>query len=326
MEHTFRHISVPVFLLNHIGVLIVILCIGFSSVCTEQLTMTLQPHSPQWRAVSGDDEGRTIQLDFALRLNSDTSIDIYRHTTKRWESINIPNIKPQRIDGWSLWKIQNHADRGIVLQLVKDPTLWFAYIGFIIMMVGALLNIIHLWWRKSLAPLFILLLAMGLLATYFITPRNEDNTLPSVLHSIWLIPHIGTYICSYLCAGTAICVMLWAFICKLQKRPYDRLFLITEKCACLALSFMTMGMAFGAFWAQEAWGHYWNWDLKETWAAITWLLFATFIHLCKLHRIQKVVSSAVLVIAFCCMQMCWWGINYLPNAQQRSAHLYHVND
>ena len=36
---------------------------------------------------------------------------------------------------------------------------------------------------------------------------------------------------------------------------------------------MTLGMLMGALWAKEAWGHYWSWDPKETWAAITWLSY-----------------------------------------------------
>ena len=39
----------------------------------------------------------------------------------------------------------------------------------------------------------------------------------------------------------------------------------------VGMAFLTIGMLFGALWAKEAWGHYWNWDPKETWAAATWL-------------------------------------------------------
>ncbi len=40
----------------------------------------------------------------------------------------------------------------------------------------------------------------------------------------------------------------------------------------IGTAFLTFGMLSGALWAKEAWGHYWNWDPKETWALITWLL------------------------------------------------------
>nr|YP_009563795.1 cytochrome c heme attachment protein [Isoetes yunguiensis]YP_010206159.1 cytochrome c heme attachment protein [Isoetes japonica]UQV94329.1 cytochrome c heme attachment protein [Isoetes sp. CL-2022a]UQV94455.1 cytochrome c heme attachment protein [Isoetes sp. CL-2022b]QAX27875.1 cytochrome c heme attachment protein [Isoetes yunguiensis]UAX04504.1 cytochrome c heme attachment protein [Isoetes japonica] len=41
---------------------------------------------------------------------------------------------------------------------------------------------------------------------------------------------------------------------------------------------LTLGILSGAVWANEAWGYYWNWDPKETWASITWLMFATYMH------------------------------------------------
>ena len=45
----------------------------------------------------------------------------------------------------------------------------------------------------------------------------------------------------------------------------------------MGLAFLTIGMLFGALWAKEAWGHYWSWDPKETWAAITWLAYLVYV-------------------------------------------------
>ena len=41
---------------------------------------------------------------------------------------------------------------------------------------------------------------------------------------------------------------------------------------------LTIGIIAGAVWANEAWGSYWSWDPKETWALITWIIFATYLH------------------------------------------------
>src|SRR5207247_2121683 len=46
----------------------------------------------------------------------------------------------------------------------------------------------------------------------------------------------------------------------------------------VAFPFLTFGIAMGAVWAHESWGRYWGWDPKETWAAITWLVFADYLH------------------------------------------------
>jgi len=46
----------------------------------------------------------------------------------------------------------------------------------------------------------------------------------------------------------------------------------------LGFPFLTIGIISGAVWANEAWGSYWSWDPKETWAFITWLIFAIYLH------------------------------------------------
>ena len=46
----------------------------------------------------------------------------------------------------------------------------------------------------------------------------------------------------------------------------------------LGFPFLTLGIISGAVWANEAWGSYWSWDPKETWALITWLVFAVYLH------------------------------------------------
>ena len=59
----------------------------------------------------------------------------------------------------------------------------------------------------------------------------------------------------------------------------------------VGLAFMTLGMLFGALWAKEAWGHYWSWDPKETWAAATWLGYLCYIHF-RMNRRQKSAYGA----------------------------------
>jgi ABC-type transport system involved in cytochrome c biogenesis permease subunit len=85
---------------------------------------------------------------------------------------------------------------------------------------------------------------------------------------------------------------------------------------------MTFGMMFGAFWAKEAWGHYWSWDPKETWAAITWLAYLVYVHYRLLPHHRERLALWMLIVSFVLLQMCWWGINFLPSAQGISVHTY----
>ena len=87
-------------------------------------------------------------------------------------------------------------------------------------------------------------------------------------------------------------------------------------------AFLTIGMLFGALWAKDAWGDDWAWDPKETWAAITWLAYLLYMHLRLTSRANPRLSLRLLLIAFVLLQICWWGINYLPSAQGMSIHTY----
>ena len=86
--------------------------------------------------------------------------------------------------------------------------------------------------------------------------------------------------------------------------------------------FLTFGLLFGALWAKEAWGHYWTWDPKETWAFITWLGYLVYLHHKYNHKEKKPFQSFLIVgIAFILLLVCWFGVNYLPTAQM-SVHTY----
>ena len=101
---------------------------------------------------------------------------------------------------------------------------------------------------------------------------------------------------------------------------------ITDNLVYVGLAFLTIGMLFGALWAKEAWGHYWSWDPKETWAAITWLAYLIYVHYRQLPRHRERLALWILIGSFVLLQMCWWGINYLPSTQGSSVHTYNISD
>nr|YP_010899855.1 cytochrome c heme attachment protein [Ormosia elliptica]QGQ56103.1 cytochrome c heme attachment protein [Ormosia hosiei]QUG10697.1 cytochrome c heme attachment protein [Ormosia hosiei]UYX60825.1 cytochrome c heme attachment protein [Ormosia hosiei]WHS16008.1 cytochrome c heme attachment protein [Ormosia elliptica] len=75
--------------------------------------------------------------------------------------------------------------------------------------------------------------------------------------------------------------------------------------------FLTIGILSGAVWANEAWGSYWNWDPKETWAFITWTIFAIYLHTRKNKKLEGVNSSIVASMGFLIIWICYFGINLL---------------
>ena len=148
-------------------------------------------------------------------------------------------------------------------------------------------------------------------------PEIHDQSLMPALQSIWFIPHVTVYMFSYSVLGCAFilgCIGLFR---------HKAMYLTTsDQLVYTGTAFLTFGMLSGAIWAKDAWGNYWSWDPKETWAAITWAVYLLYIHI----RLLKPKSSpyrlyVILIAGFLALQMCWYGVNYLPAAQQ-SVHLY----
>nr|QXF60577.1 cytochrome c heme attachment protein [Ensete glaucum] len=87
----------------------------------------------------------------------------------------------------------------------------------------------------------------------------------------------------------------------------------------LGFTFLTVGILCGAVWANEAWGSYWNWDPKETWAFITWTIFAIYLHTRnRIHirnrtnqSLQSMNSALVASMGFLIIWICYFGINLL---------------
>ena len=74
---------------------------------------------------------------------------------------------------------------------------------------------------------------------------------------------------------------------------------------------LTLGILSGAVWANEAWGSYWNWDPKETWALITWVIFAIYLHIRITKGWNGTKPALVALLGFFVVWMCYLGVNLL---------------
>ena len=152
-------------------------------------------------------------------------------------------------------------------------------------------------------------------------PETYDKTLSPALQSIWYVPHVLVYISGYaLLTGSAL--MAIHGIYRLNRNSFDISILKrADNLVYMGFAFLTLGLLFGALWAREAWGHYWTWDPKETWAFLTWLGYLSYIHI-RWHLPAKVAAPLwMLGLAFIILLVAWFGINYLPTARN-SVHVY----
>ena len=91
----------------------------------------------------------------------------------------------------------------------------------------------------------------------------------------------------------------------------DTLDNISYRIIGLGFPLLTIGIIAGAVWANEAWGSYWSWDPKETWALITWLVFAAYLHARITKGWQGRKPAILAASGFLVVWVCYLGVNLL---------------
>jgi cytochrome c-type biogenesis protein CcsB len=173
-------------------------------------------------------------------------------------------------------------------------------------------------------------------------PIEMQKALPLVpsLQSNWLMMHVSMMMVSYatLILGSLLSILYLAFVFfKGESKPEtleiresgnseeilsstllnSKLSLLetvdiwSYRIIGLGFPFLTIGIISGAVWANEAWGAYWSWDPKETWALITWLVFAIYLHSRLLKGWQGQKAAALGSCGFFVIWICYLGVNFL---------------
>src|ERR1700722_2593994 len=91
----------------------------------------------------------------------------------------------------------------------------------------------------------------------------------------------------------------------------DNLDRITYKTISLAFPLLTLMIASGAYWANQTWGSYWSWDPKETWAAITWLVYAGYLHMRITRGWRGRRAAYFAILGFAIVMFTFFGVTYL---------------
>jgi len=174
-------------------------------------------------------------------------------------------------------------------------------------------------------------------------PPQMQKALPLVpsLQSNWLMMHVSMMMISYatLILGSLLSILYLAFIfldkkqvtfsseqmggTKLlnqtkisnlvssKKALLETVDIWSYRIIGLGFPFLTIGIISGAVWANEAWGSYWSWDPKETWALITWLTFAIYLHSRLLKGWQGQKAAFLGSCGFFVIWICYLGVNFL---------------
>lgn len=142
------------------------------------------------------------------------------------------------------------------------------------------------------------------------------------LRSYWLAVHVSAAVIAY---GTFAMSFAVAVGYLLKERQGDEsgkrlaqmlpalklLDEISYKLIFIGLPFLTIMLVTGAVWAEYAWGAFWSWDPKETWALITWLVYAIYLHTRFMKGFKGKRAAWLSVLGFAAVIFTFFGVSYL---------------
>ena len=145
------------------------------------------------------------------------------------------------------------------------------------------------------------------------------NLMPA-LRSSWLGIHVSTVIIAYSAFGVSFVLSIIFLLRDRMKEngfwdqhipKKEKLDTISYRCVSLGMMFLTVTIGIGGIWAENAWGSYWSWDPKETWALVTWIIYLVYLHL-RIRRGWNGRTAAIFgVFGFLCVLFTYIGVNTL---------------
>jgi ABC-type transport system involved in cytochrome c biogenesis permease subunit len=216
---------------------------------------------------------------------------------------------------------------GAALLLFATTAMRSAYIRFfavtnnyesLLFFSGVIAGVIFLFRIRSKTKLPPLVAFVGTLVAIVLlavasSPSMPKELLPPVpaLRSHWLILHV-----TFSFIGEAFFVLAFsASIYYLavrsdeKKQAADRL--ISTSIGIGYPVFTAGALIFGAIWAQYAWGSYWSWDPKETWALVTWIVYTGYIHTRFVRKLKGRMSALLSIVGFAFTMFTFFGVNFL---------------
>jgi len=151
---------------------------------------------------------------------------------------------------------------------------------------------------------------MMAIASSPIAPSEIKPPMPA-LQSYWLVLHVTMAFIGEAFFVVAFIASIYYLVVKEKdrKKAADR---VTYTAIAIGYPIFTAGaLIFGAIWAQAAWGSYWSWDPKETWALITWFVYTAYLHARLVKRFRGTVTAWLAVVGFLFTMFTFFGVNYL---------------
>lgn len=202
------------------------------------------------------------------------------------------------------------------LKTMAETRLWYS------MFVSLITWILFI--RTKSKPLYLLgfIMSTVFLMVDIIHPEYQTKNLMPALQSPWFIPHVVIYMISYaVLAAACITVLIGIYNSAKHKKADSDNIKLAMNLVYPGFALLSLGMIMGAVWAKIAWGDYWSWDSKETWALLTWIFYLICIHLHFSFPKKHKLLMFLLAFSFVVLIITWLGIRYFPSATG-SMHVY----
>lgn len=190
---------------------------------------------------------------------------------------------------------------------------------FVLSIVGIFL-LFDLRYRLTVLAAFVCPLALVLMIVGGAVPKAVRELNP-MLDSWWFPVHVTLAFLGNAVFAVAFMAGIMYLLQErmLKSKKFSSLYFrlpslgtldaINYKCLTFGFPLMTMGIISGAMWAESAWGTYWSWDPKETWALITWFLYAALLHGRLTVGWRGRRAAIFAIIGFLCLLFMFLGVN-----------------
>jgi ABC-type transport system involved in cytochrome c biogenesis permease subunit len=204
------------------------------------------------------------------------------------------------------------------LRTMGETRLWYS---FFLSLAGLLA---YARWKYPWLLVFSAVVASVFAVINVLKPELHSKALMPALISPYFVPHVTAYMLSYAVLAASALGAVVQFKMLIKSGKSDRkLYSFIDDTVGIGLGFLMLGLITGALWAKEAWGHYWSWDPKETWALITMAAFLGYLHF-RLNPPRGFGEYAGLLLppaGLIILLFTWLGVSLLPSAAG-SVHVY----
>jgi ABC-type transport system involved in cytochrome c biogenesis permease subunit len=235
---------------------------------------------------------------------------------EKWGGLSVVAWNPEQ-------KSEAFLSRGVRLFVVIPDLGW---VLLLVLAAVAAPLVLYLIWRNThgegllemanrAVPLSILL---QVLALAFFLLRTRDGVYASLdaeglfPTALAASPFILSGLVGSIFVSLLYLLLLWRRTDLERMLPKaDELDRITYKTIAIGFPLLTLMIAAGAYWANRTWGSYWSWDPKETWAAITWLVYAGYLHMRITRGWRGRRAAYFAILGFAVVMFTFFGVTYL---------------